>query len=79
MPPIGPLEILVVGVLALIVFGPNKLPEMARSLGKGLTQLKQMSNDVKSEFDMGMEGADGAPEDRPTVAVAEETVTPARS
>lgn len=58
MPQIGPLEILVVGVLALLVFGPEKLPEMARSLGKGLTQLKRMASDAKSEFDMGLDAAD---------------------
>jgi sec-independent protein translocase protein TatA len=55
MPQIGPLEILVVGVLALLVFGPEKLPEMGRSLGKGLTQLKRMASDVKSEFDMSLD------------------------
>lgn len=58
MPQIGPLEILVVGVLALLVFGPEKLPEMARSLGKGLTQLKRMASDAKSEFDMGLDATD---------------------
>ena len=58
MPQIGPLEILVVGVLALLVFGPEKLPEMARSLGKGLTQLKRIAADAKSEFDMGLDAAD---------------------
>lgn len=65
MPQIGPLEILVVGVLALLVFGPEKLPEMARSLGKGLTQLKRMASDAKSEFDMGLDAADD-PATQPT-------------
>jgi sec-independent protein translocase protein TatA len=55
MPQVGPLEILIVGVLALLVFGPEKLPEMGRSLGKGLTQLKRMASDVKSEFDMSLD------------------------
>ncbi|HYO60601.1 MAG TPA: twin-arginine translocase TatA/TatE family subunit [Actinomycetota bacterium] len=58
MPQIGPLEILVVGVLALLVFGPERLPEMARSLGKGMTQLKRMASDAKAEFDMGLAAAD---------------------
>lgn len=52
MPQIGPLEILVVGVLALLVFGPEKLPEMARSVGKGLAQMKSMASEMKSEFDL---------------------------
>jgi sec-independent protein translocase protein TatA len=55
MPQVGPLEILIVGVLALLVFGPERLPEIGRSLGKGLTQLKRMASDVKSEFDFGLE------------------------
>jgi Tat protein translocase TatB subunit len=72
MPQIGPLEILVVGVLALLVFGPEKLPEMARSLGKGLTQLKRMASDAKSEFDMGLDTADEEkPATTPIVTPAE--------
>lgn len=55
MPQIGPLEILIVGVLALLVFGPEKLPEMGRSLGKGLAQMKKMASEVKSEFDLSLE------------------------
>ncbi|HVL38951.1 MAG TPA: twin-arginine translocase TatA/TatE family subunit [Fimbriimonadaceae bacterium] len=51
----GPLEILIVGVLALLVFGPERLPEIGRSLGKGLSQFKKMASDVKSEFDFGLE------------------------
>lgn len=55
MPQIGPLEILVVSVLALVVFGPDRLPDLARSAGKGLHQLRTMARDVRSEFDMGLE------------------------
>ncbi len=54
MPQIGPLEILVIGVIALMVFGPEKLPGMARSVGRGVNQLKAMALDVKSEFDTAM-------------------------
>ncbi len=54
MPQIGPLEILIVGVLALIVLGPEKLPHIARSAAKGLGQLKRMASEVKSEFDLNL-------------------------
>lgn len=54
MPQIGPLEILIVAVVALIVFGPDRLPDMARSVGKGVMQLKRMATDVKSEFDLSL-------------------------
>lgn len=40
MPNIGLPEILIVLVIALIVFGPKRLPEMGRSLGKGIREFK---------------------------------------
>ena len=40
MPNIGPLEIAVVLIIALMVLGPKKLPEMGRSLGRGMREFK---------------------------------------
>jgi sec-independent protein translocase protein TatA len=40
IPNIGPLEIGVLLIIALIVFGPKKLPDLGRSLGKGLREFK---------------------------------------
>jgi sec-independent protein translocase protein TatA len=40
MPSIGPLELIVVLVIALLVFGPKKLPELGRSLGSGMREFK---------------------------------------
>ena len=40
MPNIGPMELLVVGIIALIVLGPKRLPEVGRSLGKGMREFK---------------------------------------
>ena len=37
----GPLELMVILVVALIVLGPKKLPEAARSVGRGMRELKQ--------------------------------------
>jgi sec-independent protein translocase protein TatA len=37
----APLELMVILVIALIVLGPNKLPEAARSVGKGMRELKE--------------------------------------
>ena len=40
MPNIGPLEIIVILIIALVVFGPKRLPELGRSMGKGLREFK---------------------------------------
>jgi sec-independent protein translocase protein TatA len=51
MPNIGPLEIIVVLIIVLIVFGPRRLPEMGRSLGKGIREFKNSvtGNDDEDE------------------------------
>ena len=41
MPGIGPMELIIVLVLALIVLGPKRLPEAGRSLGRGMREFKQ--------------------------------------
>ena len=40
MPNVGPLEIVVILIVALIVFGPKRLPELGRSAGKGIREFK---------------------------------------
>ena len=40
MPNIGPLEIAIVLVIVLIIFGPKRLPDLGRSLGTGMRQFK---------------------------------------
>ncbi|MCL4685034.1 Sec-independent protein translocase protein TatB [Myxococcota bacterium] len=47
---IGMTELLVILVVALIVFGPNKLPELARSLGKAMNEFRRASSDLRSTF-----------------------------
>ena len=47
---LGFFEILVIGFAALILFGPDKLPEMARRLGKLSADLKRTSDSVRREF-----------------------------
>ena len=44
---IGMPELIVIMVIALIVIGPNKLPELAKSLGKGLAEFKRASEDFQ--------------------------------
>jgi sec-independent protein translocase protein TatA len=40
MPNVGPLELIVVLVIALLVLGPKKLPEVGRSVGRGMREFK---------------------------------------
>jgi sec-independent protein translocase protein TatA len=40
MPNIGPLELAIVAIIALIIFGPKRLPELGRSLGDGMREFK---------------------------------------
>ncbi len=50
MPSLGPAEILVILVVALIVLGPNKLPEAGRQLGKALAEMRRWTNGLQSEL-----------------------------
>jgi TatA/E family protein of Tat protein translocase len=48
---IGFPELLVIFVIALIVFGPKKLPDLGRSLGKSLAEFKRASNELRSTLE----------------------------
>ncbi len=74
MPSIGPLEILVVSVIALIVFGPHRLPEIARTVGKTLAELKRMATDVRADFEEGMKVEDAEDEPVEDEPVEDESV-----
>ena len=47
---IGMTELLVILTLALLVIGPKKLPELARSLAKGLAEFRRASTEMRREF-----------------------------
>lgn len=47
---IGPMELVVIVVVALLIFGPQKLPEFARTLGKGLAEFRRASNDLRQSL-----------------------------
>jgi TatA/E family protein of Tat protein translocase len=48
---IGLPELLIIAAIALIVFGPNKLPELAKSLGKAMREFKKATEEVKESFE----------------------------
>lgn len=49
--PIGMPELIVIMVIALVIFGPRKLPELGRSLGRSLNEFKRASNELKHTLD----------------------------
>ena len=55
MGPLGAPEMFVIVLLALLLFGPKKLPELGRMLGKGLTEFRRAKNELKSTFESHMQ------------------------
>jgi sec-independent protein translocase protein TatA len=55
MGPIGIQEMIFLFVLALLIFGPKKLPELGKSFGKGLAEFRRASNELKSTFQREMD------------------------
>ena len=52
---IGFPELLIILVIALIVIGPKRLPELAKALGRGMAEFKKAVEEVKSEIDVDTE------------------------
>jgi TatA/E family protein of Tat protein translocase len=54
MGPLGLQETIVIFVLALLIFGPKKLPELGKTIGKAMTEFRRASSDLKSTWDREM-------------------------
>ena len=52
---IGGWEMVLICVVALLVFGPQRLPELARSLGKGLAEFRKASSDLRRSIDLDLD------------------------
>lgn len=50
-----PIHIAIIVVLAILIFGPKKLPEIGRSLGKGIREFKQSTHEISEEFKDGLD------------------------
>ncbi|MCQ9202509.1 MAG: TatA/E family twin arginine-targeting protein translocase [Prochlorococcus marinus XMU1425] len=58
---VGLPEVTVILILALLIFGPKKLPELGKQLGKTLKSLKKASNEFQNEIDQVMNEKDESP------------------
>lgn len=63
---------MVVAIIALVVFGPEKLPELARTLGRYASELRRVAGEVRSEFEFGI---DDEVEDEKPAPVARKPLT----
>ena len=66
---VGPMELVIVLVIALIILGPKRLPEAGKSLGRGMREFK---NSIA-----GMTGNDDEDEERSTITASASTAAPA--
>jgi sec-independent protein translocase protein TatA len=48
---LGMQEIIIIFIIALIIFGPRKLPELGKTIGKGLAEFKKASNELKQTWE----------------------------
>jgi TatA/E family protein of Tat protein translocase len=55
---IGPAELILIFVIALLVFGPKKLPEIGRSVGKALREFKKTSEEIKGRIEEEIEASE---------------------
>ncbi|MBI3610916.1 MAG: twin-arginine translocase subunit TatB [Nitrospirae bacterium] len=80
---IGFPELVVILILALLVLGPQRLPELARAIGRAVAELKRATQDLKDEMDAEIRKADDAVQakihNEPPVSREEKTADPSRT
>jgi TatA/E family protein of Tat protein translocase len=55
---IGPAELILIFIVALLVFGPKKLPEIGRSVGKAIREFKKTSEEIKGRIEEEIEASE---------------------
>ncbi len=75
--PIGMPELIIIFVIALIIFGPRKLPELGKSLGKSINEFKRASNELRNSLEDEIRVEEQRDAARKPAAVAVTPETPA--
>ena len=70
---LGPEKIILILVVALIVFGPQRLPEIARQVGAAVRELRRMQDAVRGELDQVLHPDYSPPDPTPTGEIASST------
>lgn len=73
---LGPAEIIVILLVALVVFGPRKLPELGRSLGAGIREFKRGTSGLKEELEQSLRDDPKPAPSQPQTVVAQAVVPP---
>ncbi len=73
MPTLGPWEIALIIVLALLIFGPRRLPEMAKSLGQAIQEFKKTGKKVQEEVQTAIREEPETPPPSSTTTSSEST------
>jgi sec-independent protein translocase protein TatA len=76
MPNIGWPELLVVLVIALVIFGPKRLPDIGRQLGRGLREFKKATSEIQDHFDLSLEDKNEKTEAGAQASAASATTAP---
>jgi sec-independent protein translocase protein TatA len=72
---IGLQEMLVIGVIALLVFGPSKLPELGRMFGRAMREFRRASDEFRSTVETNLQINEPDPHPAPSEAVTATTAT----
>jgi sec-independent protein translocase protein TatB len=73
---IGPGELVVILILALVLLGPKRLPEVARTVGKGMRELRRATEDIKDTVETEFYKLEHPESPRPTLRPPEGRVIP---
>ncbi len=81
MGPLGVPELIFIFILALLIFGPKRLPEIGRTIGKGMAEFRKASNEIKRTIntELALDEAQTAPPVKPWEPIAPPQMTAARS